>query len=385
MRKKVGDWILGDLLGAGGNAKVWRARGKSGEDMALKILNRPRGERYQRFRHEVALLERLGERPGLLPLVDCHLPSSPTQGDPAWLAMPIAQSLKDHLGDERALEEVVSAVHEIAVTLAALAGEGIGHRDIKPTNLYWHNGRAVVGDFGLADFPGKDSITVEGRRLGPQYYIAPEMLSDAAKASPHPADVYSLAKTLWVLATGQNYPPPGEQRRDTSAVMLSTYIDHPRAHLLDGLIEDATRYDPGMRPDMNTFAADLEAWLAPPGPEAVGPDVSDLGQRIVSIIEREQLQQQEAHRPLAQATALNQRFFEQVAVVGKEFRDAGFPVLEVATTTLWDIFGKGRLTGHGRLVYGGCGGRKLDRPSLTRHLASRACNRLGDAETRSAR
>jgi hypothetical protein len=135
--------------------------------------------------------------------------------------------------------------------------------------------------------------------------------------------------------------------------MLSTYIDHPRAHLLDGLIEDATRYDPGMRPDMNTFAAELEAWLAPPGPEAVGPDVSDLGQRIVSIIEREQLQQQEAHRPLIRATALNQRFFEQVAVVGKELRDAGFPVQEVATTTLWDIFGKGRLTGHGRLVYGG--------------------------------
>lgn len=125
--------------------------------------------------------------------------------------MPIAESLKDHLGDERALEEVVSAIHEIAVTLAALAGESIGHRDIKPRNLYWHNGRAVVGDFGLADFPGKDSITVEGRKLGPQYYIAPEMLSDAARASPHPADVYSVAKTLWVLATGQNYPPPGEQ------------------------------------------------------------------------------------------------------------------------------------------------------------------------------
>ncbi|MGI8519012.1 MAG: protein kinase domain-containing protein [Actinomycetota bacterium] len=255
-------------------------------------MNQPRGERFQRFRHEVALLEKLDERPGPVPLVDCHLPSSPTRRDPAWLAMPIAESLKDHLGDERALEEVVSAIHEIASTLAALAGESIGHRDIKPRNLYWHNGRAVVGDFGLADFPGKDSITVEGRKLGPQYYIAPEMLSDAARASPHPADVYSVAKTLWVLATGQNYPPPGEQRRDTSAVMLSTYIDHPHAHLLDGLIEDATRYDPGMRPDMNTFAADLEAWVAPPGPEAVGPDVSDLGQRIVSD-----------HRTRAAATA----------------------------------------------------------------------------------
>lgn len=43
------------------------------------------------------------------------------------------------------------------------------------------------------------------------------------------------------------------------------------------------------------------------------------------IIEREQLQQQEAHRPLARATALNQRFFKQAAAVGKELTGAGFP------------------------------------------------------------
>ena len=37
------------------------------------------------------------------------------------------------------------------------------------------------------------------------------MISNPAGADSHPADVYALGKTLWVLATGQTYPPEGPQ------------------------------------------------------------------------------------------------------------------------------------------------------------------------------
>ena len=35
----------------------------------------------------------LGERPGVLPILDAHLPESPTKRDRAWYVMPLAEPL----------------------------------------------------------------------------------------------------------------------------------------------------------------------------------------------------------------------------------------------------------------------------------------------------
>jgi hypothetical protein len=43
-----------------------------------------------------------------------------------------------------------------------------------------------------------------------------------------PADVWSLAKTLWVLACDQRWPPPGPHRRDEPATRLDAYVQHAR-------------------------------------------------------------------------------------------------------------------------------------------------------------
>jgi len=39
--------------------------------------------------------------------------------------------------------------------------------------------------------------------------MAPEMRRDADRADPGPADVWALAKTLWVLLTNEAPPQPG--------------------------------------------------------------------------------------------------------------------------------------------------------------------------------
>lgn len=366
--RTVGRWTLRHLLGRGGNGQVWLAE-SSGQEVALKVLRQSHGERYHRFRDEAALLRSLGDRAGILPLIDCYLPENPTRADPAWLAMPVAKSLKEHLADS-SLTAVVSAVKGIAGTLATLVEDGIGHRDVKPANLYWHKDAPVIGDFGLAHFPGKESVTVEGKKLGPLHFLAPEMLSDPLNALPHPADVYSLAKSLWVLVTGQSFPPPGEQRRDTPAVLLSTYVAHPRSHLLDALIEDATRHDPSLRPDMATFAADLSSWLVAPPPGTVGPEVADLGRRVSTIMERDRMRQEEEHRPRVHAALLNQRFFEKATSVGERLEESGFPVEQVTTTTLWDIHGKGSLLDHGPLVHLGANMYRVQGGPLSPQLLS---------------
>ena len=260
--QSVDRWTLVELLGKGGNAEVWRAR-CDGEEVALKVLNqrRPESEAYQRFRNEIEALNRVGPRDHVLPLLDSHLPESPSRTNLAWLAMPTAGPLSEGL-EQADLREVVTAVAEIARTLAQLEEEfELHHRDIKPSNLYLIDGRAAISDFGLVDLPHASELTGSGRPLGPQHFLAYEMLDEPANADPGPADVYSLAKTLWVLATDQRWPPQGEQQASNSHYSVGNFRPHPLAGRLDELIERCTRHQPRARPSMQEVADDLEAWV----------------------------------------------------------------------------------------------------------------------------
>jgi serine/threonine protein kinase len=210
----VGPWTLHETLGRGGNATVWKAtRPESETPVALKLINTTKVEKepYQRFVREIGFLREHLAVPRVLPLLDAHLPDHPTKADPPWLAMPIAVPIATAL-EGKPLADVVAAMAAIADTLARLQRDfNIAHRDIKPGNLYELDGAWLIGDFGLVALPDADTLTAEGRQVGPAHYTAYEMILNPTTADPHPADVYSLGKTLWCW-------PPGRRghRRATS-------------------------------------------------------------------------------------------------------------------------------------------------------------------------
>jgi eukaryotic-like serine/threonine-protein kinase len=120
--RTLGPWTLGEELGRGGNAIVYKATRPELQGLvALKILTTTKAhkESYRRFVQEVGFLRTLPDESGVLPLVDASLPSRPSARDRAWLAMPIATPIRRALAGEP-LEVVVSAVGEIAATLARL-------------------------------------------------------------------------------------------------------------------------------------------------------------------------------------------------------------------------------------------------------------------------
>lgn len=271
-------WVLQDQIGKGGNGTVYRGHHRDAPEMsvAIKVLNRGGEEAYKRFRDEVAVLKTVGNRPGILPLLDANVPDYRDKVK-AWLVMPIAEGIRESLAANPSLEEVVVAIAEITSSLADLKSEyGISHRDIKPGNLYKYNGAYAVGDFGLVTFPDKEAITEGQDRLGPLYFQAPEMLNHPDTVEGEPADIYSLAKTLWVLATGDRWPQPGLQRRDYRAMRLGTYIRHPRIVPLEILLECATHPDPKERPSLGAMRDELYAWLATPQAPSAIPDLSTL-------------------------------------------------------------------------------------------------------------
>ena len=87
----------------------------------MKVINETKAdqESYVRFAREVTTLRNLGPQPGVLPMLDSHLPENPGKNDRAWLAMPIATPIEKAL-DGRSLQDVVAAVAAIAQTLARL-------------------------------------------------------------------------------------------------------------------------------------------------------------------------------------------------------------------------------------------------------------------------
>lgn len=287
--RQVDDWRCHRELGSGGNATVYAAtRGRDPHEIALKVLKSKSSESepYARFRQEIEFLSGLGNQQGVLPLLDASLPERPSRQTPAWLAMPIATPVTDALADA-SIDTVLGAGMEIAETLARLAGEhGVAHRDIKPKNLYFLQDQWLVGDFGLVDVPDNNELTEPGRPIGPVNFQAPEMISMPMTADGLPADIYSLSKTLWVLLTKQNVPPPGHHDRKYDRYPVSDFIVDWRARYLDELIERGTRVAPAERPSMEELARDLKTILTRDQESPVSVDVQALRKRYRSATVR---------------------------------------------------------------------------------------------------
>ncbi|HVC07356.1 MAG TPA: serine/threonine-protein kinase [Solirubrobacterales bacterium] len=269
--RQLGPWRLTGELGRGGNGTVWRAEHvDSGQVAALKEVNTRRADRepYRRFVTEIETLRALGEFPGVLTLLDAHVPAEPEAKDRPWFVMPIAAPLFEALA-EADYSSLVGSLAAIAETLAALKAEhGIAHRDVKPANLYDLDGAALIGDFGLVALPDPSGLTRAGKPLGPANFIPFEMLNDAGSADPFPADVYSLAKSFWVLAAGVAYPPPGHQPADAAPYRIADFRPHPQATRLDELVDRATRLNPTQRQSAAELAAELREWLELPVTQA---------------------------------------------------------------------------------------------------------------------
>ena len=193
--------------------------------------------------------------------------------------MPISHPIRNEVADA-GLDHVIEAVAAVADTLARLQdAHDLGHRDVKPPNLYELGGEWLIGDFGLIDIPEGEDLTGSGKPVGSRHYTPWEMISNPAGASSHPADVYALGKTLWVLATGQNYPPEGPQPAGVRGLSIGDYRPHPYDLALDRLIERMTLRDPSARPTKREVADELRTWLELPTPTP-NRDVSEVRAKI---------------------------------------------------------------------------------------------------------
>lgn len=213
-------YILERELGRGGMATVYLAEErKHGRQVAVKVLRPDLLATFgaERFLREIAIAARLSH-PHLVPLID----SGEADGMLYYVSVYIpGGSLRDRLRREGRLsiQDAIRITREVGDGLDFANRAGFVHRDVKPENILFADGHALLSDFGIARAACGDvkvePVTTPGVVVGTPEYMSPEQASGEQELDVR-SDVYSLGCVLFEMLTGEP-PHRGTSARATMA------------------------------------------------------------------------------------------------------------------------------------------------------------------------
>jgi serine/threonine protein kinase/formylglycine-generating enzyme required for sulfatase activity len=199
-------------IGGGAYGEVWMARGVTGALRAVKVVWREDFDDERTFEREfegILKYEPISrDHPALVNIL--HVGRSPDTGSFYYYVM--------ELGDDVNAGQDINPIEYEARTLRAdgkvsvrwdtsvcidvglrlaealnhLHQNGLAHRDVKPSNVIFVNGKAKLADIGLV--AARDQRTF----VGTEGFVPPEGPGSAQ------ADIYSLGKVLYEIATGKD-------------------------------------------------------------------------------------------------------------------------------------------------------------------------------------
>jgi len=195
-------------LGHGGMATVYLAEDrKHGRKVALKIMRPDVASSLgaERFLREVRLAAQLSH-PHIVPLID----SGESDGV-LFYVTPYAPggSLAERLSRDGRLpvRDALRVAREVGLGLDYVHRSGYVHRDVKPANILFADGHALLGDFGIAYAVcdrDREAITGAGVVIGTPEYMSPEQASGERDLESQ-SDIYSLACVVYEMLAGS--PP----------------------------------------------------------------------------------------------------------------------------------------------------------------------------------
>jgi serine/threonine-protein kinase len=200
----AGRYTVERELGQGGMAVVFLARDlRHDRKVALKVLRPEISAEIgaERFLREIKLAAGLNH-PHILPVYD----SGESEGM-LFYVMPTMEgrSLRERLDAERQLplEEALRITREVATALDYAHRNKVIHRDIKPENILFHEGNAMVADFGIGKaLSSTATVTQTGLAIGTPAYMSPEQASGETEIDGR-SDIYSLGCVLYEMLTGE--------------------------------------------------------------------------------------------------------------------------------------------------------------------------------------
>jgi hypothetical protein len=213
----------------GGFSAVYLARNDSGRFVVIKESCLPQSDEVQAkaaelFMREATVLSKI-DHPTIVKVLDYF-----TEGGRQYLALEHIRGLDlgSYVKESGVMKPaaILNIALQICEALSYLHNQSppIVHRDLTPDNLVLRpDGRVIIIDFGAAkEIIGEFTGTI----IGKQSFMAVEQF----KGRPEPAsDIYSLAATLYYLATGKSPEPlaleePPLANLDADALSLLSII-----------------------------------------------------------------------------------------------------------------------------------------------------------------
>ena len=219
----LGHFEITRVLGQGGMGRVYEAHDTVlDRPVAVKILHYHQAQdeaTVSRFLHEARLAARLSHD---------HIAQvyyyGQEKGIP-YIAFEFVQgeNLRKYVDEHGvlSLENAVIFLLQIADALAHAAGNGVTHRDVKPSNIIiTPQQKAKLIDMGLAralhsDNPEED-LTVSGITLGTFDYMSPEQAYNPRDVDVR-SDLYSLGCTFFFMLSGR---PPYSDGKGVQKLIL---------------------------------------------------------------------------------------------------------------------------------------------------------------------
>lgn len=199
-------------IGGGAYGEVWMARGVTGAMRAVKVVWREDFDDERTFEREfegILKFEPISrDHPGLVNIL--HVGRSPDGVSFYYYVMELGDDV--HAGQDinpieyeaRTLRADGTAGVRLETSLCIDVGvrlsealnhlheRDLAHRDVKPSNVIFVNGKAKLADIGLVAARGQRTF------VGTEGFVPPEGPGSAQ------ADVYSLGKVLYEIATGKD-------------------------------------------------------------------------------------------------------------------------------------------------------------------------------------
>lgn len=285
--KKIGNYLLTKEIGRGSFSVVYFARradqpkGKNNR-YAVKCIAKEslRGNAVLKklLNTEVSIMSKI-KHPNIMKLSDYFetdnnfylVVSYCNKGD-------LENYMRKHKISSLGENQALAILAQLRAGFKELRKYKVMHRDLKLSNIFLHNERVIIGDFGLA----KTGKEMTGTQLGTPLMMAPELIA-GDKGYDSKTDIWALGVLFYQLLTGtvpffglslgEVYADIKEKSGDRLALPEGIKIGRPTLELLRKMLQ----MDPKRRISWEgMFSCELLDQFGDPGPSSKSLDLDQF-------------------------------------------------------------------------------------------------------------